>query len=554
MRHRKLRFETCEQRLLMAGDLALPPSEIHVAATGEIHGLVYIDANGSGNREASESSIANARMYLDNNSNGQRDATEPLELTSASGEFLFESVPAGEVIVRIIPPANYFSTTESYYFGTVTSGGTINTWNFGVQEDTGFAVTLTGAPTVPVSEGTSFVVNTGAVNLPQGIDVLYKFRVYNEDRLLYEWIDLESFGNVTINTYFEGEHTIVSEAIALYWGPTVTATQTFNVYNVAPQNLEIFGQAAAVAGEGVSFSGRFDDPGDANENEVTSRFEIWKGANLVAFQNSSQYYHGIFFTPQEVGNHTVRFIVTDAQGAQTQIEQPLQVTHVRQHESTLLFGGTPLADSMRIEPDITQAGNIKTTLNTTLIGSFSGIQKIIAYGLAENDYMLNSTAVASEMYGNLGNDRLYGGGKTDLLVGAAGNDILYGRGGDDILLGLAGSDLLYGNDGRDILLGGAGRDRLYGGNGEDILIGRGTKYDNQPANLYSMLLKWTANTDFNTRVTSLQSGSPRLTTGFIGTVYHDGLEDILQGDAASDWIFREAIDQIVAADPLDRLS
>lgn len=78
-----------------------------------------------------------------------------------------------------------------------------------------------------------------------------------------------------------------------------------------------------------------------------------------------------------------------------------------------------------------------------------------------------------------GNDRIVGGGSSDVLNGEAGRDTLFGNAGDDLLHGGDQADLLDGGDGNDqvlgegnsgdILTGGRGFDYIDGGNGQDIL-------------------------------------------------------------------------------------
>ena len=72
---------------------------------------------------------------------------------------------------------------------------------------------------------------------------------------------------------------------------------------------------------------------------------------------------------------------------------------------------------------------------------------------------------------NNGNDTLYGQGGDDTLYGGDGNDILHGEDGNDKLKGGNGRDTLYGGNGNDKLKGGNGNDILYGGDGNDTLRG-----------------------------------------------------------------------------------
>jgi uncharacterized repeat protein (TIGR01451 family) len=73
--------------------------------------------------------------------------------------------------------------------------------------------------------------------------------------------------------------------------------------------------------------------------------------------------------------------------------------------------------------------------------------------------------------GDDGNDHLFGEGGNDVILGGNGNDFLYGGVGNDELFGQAGNDFLFGGPGNDILSGGDGNDRLFGSTGNDLLIG-----------------------------------------------------------------------------------
>jgi CubicO group peptidase (beta-lactamase class C family) len=93
------------------------------------------------------------------------------------------------------------------------------------------------------------------------------------------------------------------------------------------------------------------------------------------------------------------------------------------------------------------------------------------FGLGGNDTLRGASRQANVLFGNEGNDRLYGGRQDDVLNGGAGNDQLFGDRGNDLLVGGAGDDYLSGGRGDDQLKGGAGSDQLFGDNGNDYLDG-----------------------------------------------------------------------------------
>lgn len=92
------------------------------------------------------------------------------------------------------------------------------------------------------------------------------------------------------------------------------------------------------------------------------------------------------------------------------------------------------------------------------------------YGDA-NGGLIDGGAGSDLIFGSNKSDTLIGGDGQDTLFGGDGSDYLYGGFGNDSLSGGNGSDTLYGDAGNDTLSGGDGSDRLYGGTGNDVLYG-----------------------------------------------------------------------------------
>lgn len=86
----------------------------------------------------------------------------------------------------------------------------------------------------------------------------------------------------------------------------------------------------------------------------------------------------------------------------------------------------------------------------------------------------------------VGNDRAYGQGGADIILGGSGNDTLRGEGGADRLFGEEGNDELVGGGSRDVLHGGfrdiwsteTDNDLLIGGSSYDRFVFEGKHFDN----------------------------------------------------------------------------
>jgi len=161
--------------------------------------------------------------------------------------------------------------------------------------------------------------------------------------------------------------------------------------------------------------------------------------------------------------------------------------------SVLTIVGTNKSDRIVVSSDGT---NATATLNkqtaTFLLTAFTSISIDGAGGNDRID-IASSLAVAAEIKGGPGNDRIQGGGGIDTITGDAGNDWLrggdgadvidagagndhvFGELGDDDLTAGAGNDEMNGGDGNDNLDGGDGHDRIHGGAGDDLIFGGANK-------------------------------------------------------------------------------
>lgn len=93
------------------------------------------------------------------------------------------------------------------------------------------------------------------------------------------------------------------------------------------------------------------------------------------------------------------------------------------------------------------------------VGGFAALQQYVATKLPENP------SANSLTYEDIHNYISEHSDEVNALIGnlPGGDDYLYGDEGNDILFGQGGDDHLYGGDGNDILYGGSGNDKLYGG-------------------------------------------------------------------------------------------
>ena len=78
-------------------------------------------------------------------------------------------------------------------------------------------------------------------------------------------------------------------------------------------------------------------------------------------------------------------------------------------------------------------------------------------------FLISGVALAAELIGTPGDDRLAGTDKRDVISARGGDDTVIGRRGDDELYGMPGGDSISGSEGADDVYGGSGNDGLRGG-------------------------------------------------------------------------------------------
>jgi len=208
-------------------------------------------------------------------------------------------------------------------------------------------------------------------------------------------------------------------------------------------------------------------------------------------------------------------------------------------DGVLVVAGTLGNDTIVVVPQGKQAAtntSVKVLLNGKSLGSFTGVNSIMVFGVDGND-----------------NIQLPGALKVPAtLDGGAGNDRLKGAAGSDLLLGGDGNDSLNGHTGNDVLIGGLGADQLQGGPGEDILIAGTTVFDADPAALQSLLAAWSGPGSYAQRTAAIQAGTtPLLVEGVTPTVLDDGAVDRLNGQSGLDWFFASVGDKISGKHPAE---
>jgi len=112
------------------------PPPIDPATPGAISGVVFVDSNGSGTRDAGEGGAAGVTVYLDADGNGSFDVGELSRTTTTNGSYLFNSLANSVLhVVRIVTPPVFSDTAPvtGQYNITLTPGQVAGGRDFGIR-------------------------------------------------------------------------------------------------------------------------------------------------------------------------------------------------------------------------------------------------------------------------------------------------------------------------------------------------------------------------------------------------------------------------------------
>ena len=300
---------------------------------------------------------------------------------------------------------------------------------------------------------------------------------------------------------------------------------TLTVNNLAP-SVGFAGPTAGVRGQSLAYSGSFLDPG-ADVWTATVNYGDGSGDVPLLLNPDKTFSFNHVYTTS--GSYEITVTVHDGDpsgdgSATLQVSiaaVDLQPDPCEPGETMLVVGGTGGDDDIVLRPS-GNSGAIEVMINDISQGIFTPIGRLLVYAQAGNDdvQVAGSITRSAWLYGELGNDRLKGGG------------------GNDILLGGDGDDLVIGGDGRDLLIGGLGADRIVGNADDDILIAGITDHDDQITSLCDIMGEWTSEASHADRAVALQSHL-LVTDGPSATVFNDGASDVLTGSAGQDWFFAQ---------------
>ncbi|MFP6617797.1 MAG: SdrD B-like domain-containing protein, partial [Pirellulaceae bacterium] len=100
---------------------------------GSLHGSVWYDRNGNGERDHRELGMLGWIVYLDANNNGTREANEQAVRTGSHGNYHFHHVEPGEHVVREMKRPGWQQTApdEGYHQVVMEPGGVVEEIHFG---------------------------------------------------------------------------------------------------------------------------------------------------------------------------------------------------------------------------------------------------------------------------------------------------------------------------------------------------------------------------------------------------------------------------------------
>ncbi|TWT88904.1 PKD domain protein [Pseudobythopirellula maris] len=292
----------------------------------------------------------------------------------------------------------------------------------------------------------------------------------------------------------DGEYEISASATDEDDTYDVFDTVTAVILNADPVLVTVGSSASeiggAAAGETVTLSGTYSDPGVLDTHEITVDWGDGTAPETVAVSG------GVFSLDHvyaEAGFYDVNVTLVDDDGGEDSAVANNAITGIALRDGALQIIGTGGNDFAKVYQHWCYSDTVK------VFAHFAGV----GY---EYEYFDIADVDSIEMYLGGGDDIGYVSSRLSIdakIDGGSGDDLLIGGSGDDILLGGDGYDTMGGGHGRDLLIGGNDGDVIFGESGEDILISGTTAFDNDSAALDSIMSEWTSSRSYNDRVDNL---------------------------------------------------
>jgi Ca2+-binding RTX toxin-like protein len=330
------------------------------------------------------------------------------------------------------------------------------------------------------------------------------------------------------------------------------------VTNLGPEITQVGNTASAfgVAGEGtlVTVSAAFTDRGtrdthvatiDWGDGTVTTA-AVSEAGGSGTLTGSHAYQYG--------GLYTVTVTVTDDDTGEVTAVTTAVITGAGVSlDGTLYVVGTDAGDWVDVDLDQESPHRTEIVVRATFLPAVDGVpepDQAVAFG---RRYLSFDPALVDRIVVILGggNDTLtidQDVRLTAVIDGGSGNDKLSGGGGSNLIWGGDGDDELNGGVGRDLLIGGRGADKILAYSGDDVLVSGATAYDPVagPTSeafadaLLQVLAEWNrTDLTYQQRVANVQAGGG-LTGGHAldaATVSGDAERDELHGSSGLDWFF-----------------
>ena len=158
----------------------------------DISGNVFSDSDEDGVHDTTEQGMSGMTVYIDFDDDGQLDAGELRVTTDASGDYVFENVVVGTAKVRVVLPADWFTTPlgqPDYQLVTVQAGYVLNHVDIGIHALTAYDDGFTTPEDVPLDIAVSSLTANDLSTVPSTTDAVYFSSVD----------DSASVGNVSVN-------------------------------------------------------------------------------------------------------------------------------------------------------------------------------------------------------------------------------------------------------------------------------------------------------------------------------------------------------------------